>query len=202
VTGNDAYLGARSVAGEFHGDVYVLGNILKTGGGFRIGHPLDPAAKYLSHTFVESPDMKNIYDGIVVLDAGGEAEIELPSWFDSLNTEFRYQLTCIGGYASIYIAQEVQSNRFKIAGGVPGMKVSWQVTGIRQDAWANAHSIPVEEEKPAAEWGHYLHPELCGASDELHIRRVRYPEQTQWFERARDLEERRRARGLSQPRGD
>jgi hypothetical protein len=183
VTGNDAYLGARSVAGEFHGDVYILGRILKTGGGFRIDHPLDPAAKYLSHSFVESSDMKNIYDGIAVLDAGGEAGIELPSWFDTLNCDFRYQLTCIGGCAPVYIAQEVQSNGFKIGGGTPGMKVSWQVTGIRQDAWAKAHPLPVEEEKPAAEQGYYLNPELYGVSGERHIRNARYPENVRWQSR-------------------
>jgi len=58
--------------------------------------------------------------------------------------------------------QEISENRFKIAGGKPGMKISWMVTGIRQDAWANAHRIPVEEEKPAQERGYYLHPELYG----------------------------------------
>ena len=46
------------------------------------------------------------------------------------------------------------------------MKVSWQVTGIRQDAWANAHRIPVEEEKPEQERGFYLHPELYSAAEE------------------------------------
>jgi hypothetical protein len=167
--GNEAYLGARGFAGDFHGDVNVMGKIQKSGGGFRIDHPLDPAGKYLSHSFVESSDMKNMYDGIALLDASGEAKIELPYWFDTLNTEFRYQLTCIGGYAPVYIAQEVRSNRFKIAGGAPGMKISWQVTGIRQDAWANAHPLPVEEEKPPAEQGHYLDPTLYGESDERHI---------------------------------
>jgi len=93
-----------------------------------------------------------------------------------IHTEFRYQLTCIGGQAPVYIAQEVQSNRFKIGGGAPGMKVSWQVTGIRQDPWANAHPLPVEEEKSADERGYYLDPELYGESDERNIRHVRYPE--------------------------
>ena len=41
-------------------------------------------------------------------------------------------------------------------------KVSWQVTGIRRDAWAEAHRIPVEEDKPESERGHYLHPEAFG----------------------------------------
>ena len=43
------------------------------------------------------------------------------------------------------------------------------VTGIRQDAWANAHRIPVEEEKPDAEKGRYLHPELYGHKEQLAI---------------------------------
>ena len=49
------------------------------------------------------------------------------------------------------------------------MKVSWMVTGIRHDAWAEAHRIPVEEEKPANEQGHYLSPELFGAPPEKGI---------------------------------
>ena len=52
----------------------------------------------------------------------------------------------------------MHDNRFQIAGGAPGQKISWQVTGIRQDAYANAHRIVVEENKPAEEVGHYLHP--------------------------------------------
>ena len=40
------------------------------------------------------------------------------------------------------------------------MKVSWQVTGIRKDPWANAHRIQVEEDKPDKERGYYLHPDL------------------------------------------
>jgi len=41
----------------------------------------------------------------------------------------------------------------------PGVEVSWQVTGIRQDAYANVHRIPVEQEKEEADRGHYLHPD-------------------------------------------
>src|SRR5262245_36845265 len=151
-----------STKGGIAGDATVGGTLVKSGGGFWIDHPCDPAGKYLSHSFVESPDMKNIYDGIAVLDGAGEAEVELPNWFDALNADLRYPLTCIGGYAPVYIAQEVRDNCFKIAGGTPGMKVSWQVTGIRQDAWANANRLPVEEVKPDNEQGYYLTPELYG----------------------------------------
>jgi len=111
---------------------------------------------------VESPDMKNIYDGVAVLDVHGEAVITLPVWFDALNKDFRYQLTSIGKFAPVYIAREIQENRFKVAGGIPGQRVSWQVTGIRKDAFAEHHRIPVEEEKGLTERGRYLHPEEFG----------------------------------------
>jgi hypothetical protein len=145
-------------AGHFSGPVEVIGYLTKTGGGFKIDHPLAPADKYLNHSFVESPDMMNVYNGNVVLDANGEAWVDLPEWFEALNKEFRYQLTCIGGFAPVYIAQEVQDNHFQIAGGQPGLKVSWQVTGIRHDAYAEAHRIPVEEDKAEDEQGTFLHP--------------------------------------------
>jgi len=121
--------------------------------------------------------MKNIYDGVATLDAQGEAVVQLPEWFEALNRDFRYQLTCIGGYAPVYIADEIVNNQFRIAGGKPGLKISWQVTGIRQDAWANAHRIPVEEAKPAKEQGYYLHPELFGAPEEKGTAWGNHPEQ-------------------------
>jgi len=163
-------------AGLFSGNVQVTGSISKASGSFKIDHPLDPANKYLYHSFVESPDMKDLYDGVAVLDANGEAVVQLPEWFEALNRDFRYQLTCIGGFAPVYIAEEISQNQFKIAGGKAGMKVSWQVTGTRQDAWANAHRIPVEETKPGNERGFYLHPELYGAPPERSIEWAAHPE--------------------------
>jgi len=152
------------------GNVHVLGTLTKAGGSFMIDHPLDPANKYLYHSFVESPDMMNIYNGMVALDGKGEAVVTLPDWFSALNRDFRYQLTAIGSPGpNLYIADEISNNHFKIAGGAPGGKVSWQVTGIRQDAYANAHRIPVEQDKPGAEKGTYLHPELFGAPPEKGI---------------------------------
>jgi hypothetical protein len=156
-------------AGYFQGKVHITGALTKGSGSFKIDHPLDPANKYLSHSFVESPDMMNVYNGNVTLDDAGEAVVELPAWFEVLNRNFRYQLTCIGSFAPVYVAEEVSDNRFRIAGGSPGMKVSWQVTGIRQDAFAKAHPIVVEEEKPAEEKGFYLHPKELGQPDSLAI---------------------------------
>jgi len=162
--------------GYFNGDVHVTGTLSKGGGSFKIDHPLEPADKYLSHSFVESPDMKNVYDGVAGLDAKGEAWVELPEWFEALNSDFRYQLTAIGAPGpNLYVAEEIQGSRFKIAGGTPGAKVSWQVTGIRQDAYAEAHRIQVEEEKSAAERGLYLHPELYGQPKEKGIEYAHRP---------------------------
>ena len=103
------------------------------------------------------------------LDAAGKAWVQLPEWFHALNRDFRYQLTGIGGYAPVYIAEETEGNRFQIAGGMPGLKGSWQVTGIRQDAWANASRIPVESDKAADERGKYLHPNAHGLPEEMGI---------------------------------
>jgi hypothetical protein len=157
-TGNNG-----SYAGYFSGRVHVNGTLSKSAGSFKIDHPLDPANKYLSHSFVESPDMMNIYNGNVTLDKQGEAVVELPAWFEALNQEFRYQLTAIGAPGpNLYVAVEIKGNRFTIAGGKPGMKVSWQVTGIRHDPYANQNRIPVEENKPADERGTYLYPQGYG----------------------------------------
>jgi len=146
------------------------GSELIGGGSFKIDHPLDPANKYLYHSFVESPDMMNIYNGVVTLDAGGSVWITLPQYFEALNQGFRYQLTSIGRpQPSLYVAREISGDRFKISGGKPGGKVSWQVTGIRHDAYADAHRIQVEVEKPPQEQGRYLHPELFGAPAEQAI---------------------------------
>ncbi len=165
-------VGGGRFAGYFTGPVYVSGDLTvsgtvsKGGGSFRIDHPLDPAGRYLSHSFVESPDMMNVYNGNVILDARGEAVVKLPEYFEALNRGFRYQLTCIGRFAPVFVAEKIRDDRFKIAGGTPGMEVSWQVTGIRHDPWAEAHRISVEEEKPSELRGTYLHPELYGQPDE------------------------------------
>ena len=148
------------------GDVNIKGNLSKGGGSFKIDDPLDPANKYLYHSFVESPDMMNVYNGNITTNKAGLATVALPDYFEALNRDFRYQLTVIGQFAQAIVAKEVSKGRFTIKANRPGVKVSWQVTGIRQDAYANAHRIPTEVEKPPQEQGHYLHPELFGVGPE------------------------------------
>ncbi len=129
------YGSGSNYGGYFVGNVFISGYLSKAGGSFKIDHPLDPANSYLYHSFVESPDMLNIYNGLVQLDGQGQAEIEMPEWFEALNSDFRYQLTSIGQpMPNLFIADEIKNRKFKIGGGLAGQKVSWQITGIRQDA--------------------------------------------------------------------
>jgi hypothetical protein len=122
---------------------------------------------------VESPDMKNVYDGVMTTDANGFATVTMPAWFEALNRDFRYQLTAIGQFSQAIIAKKMANGQFTIQTDKPNVEVSWQITGIRQDAWANAHRIPVEEAKPDAERGLYMHPELFGHAGELGIGQLR-----------------------------
>jgi hypothetical protein len=189
----------RRVGGFFDGGVIII-NGLKP---FTIDHPLDPENKYLVHTSVESPEMKNVYDGVAQLDADGEAWVSLPEWFEALNGDFRYQLTAVGGPApNLHVAEEISENRFKMAGGEGGMKVCWQVTGSRRDPWATANPFEVEQEKPEEDRGRYLEPSLYDAPEEQRamIRRVaegteeeRQPPQPSGVDSAR-LEEEHRLR--------
>ena len=157
-------------AGYFQGNVTVTGTLSKGGGSFKIDHPLDPTNKFLYHSFVESPDMMNVYNGNVVLDGSGAATVALPDYFQALNKEYRYQLTPIGAPGpGLYVAQKVANGVFTIAGGTPGAEVSWQVTGIRQDAFANENRIPNTVDKKGVEVGKYLHPSAFGLDRSMGI---------------------------------
>jgi hypothetical protein len=152
------YNSAGGYAGVFYGRAYVHNYLWKNGGGFQIDDPRDPANSYLYHSFVESPDMMNVYNGNVTTDADGNATVELPSYFEALNRDFRYQLTVIGEFAQAIVAEEVRDNRFGIKTDKPHVRVSWQVTGIRQDAWANGNRIEAEVQKPEGQRGKYVSP--------------------------------------------
>jgi hypothetical protein len=177
--GIGVYGGAGSGwAGYFGGDVNVTGNLSKSGGSFKIDHPLDPANKYLYHSFVESPDMMNIYNGNVTTDAQGIAVVQMPDWFEALNRDFRYQLTVMGQFAQAIVAGKMAGHQFTIKTDKPSVEVSWQVTGVRHDAWADAHRIPVEQLKTGQERGRFVHPELFGASPEKSITAMHAPSAT------------------------
>jgi hypothetical protein len=151
------------------GNMNVTGSISKGGGSFKIDHPLDPENKYLYHSFVESPDMMNIYNGVATTDDRGLAVVELPEYFEALNRDFRYQLTVVDDSENDFILAKVYRKigvdaplQFTIRTSVPNVEVSWQVTGIRKDAWAEKNRIPNSVDKVGAEKGRYLHPEAFG----------------------------------------
>jgi hypothetical protein len=158
-------------AGYFSGKVQVLGNLNVTGTkNFLIDHPLDPENLYLAHAVVESDQPLNSYSGNTVLDNAGRAQITLPDWFDAVNTDFRYQLTAIGAPAPmLHVESEIQDNAFHIAGGPPGLKVSWNVTARRNDPYLQTHPFEVETAKPEHERGTYLAPEAYNQPPEKSV---------------------------------
>jgi len=100
-----------------------------------------------------------MYNGNIITDTEGNATVMLPDYFEALNGDFRYQLTVIGKPALAAVEREIENNMFTIKTERSHVKVSWQVTGIRRDASADLYRQPVEEEKPEAERGSFLHPE-------------------------------------------
>lgn len=154
-------------AGYFVGNVDVIGTLYKSAGSFKIDHPLDPENKYLIHSFVESDEMKNVYDGIATCDANGEAVVTFPKWFEALNDKFRYVLTAVGcSMPDLFIKEKVNNGQFVIAGGKEGCEVSWQVTGVRKDAFALANPMDVEVDKEDIFKGTYLHARAHGQDSE------------------------------------
>jgi hypothetical protein len=139
---------------------------------FTIDHPQDPENKFLKHYSMESPEVLNTYRGNATLDANGEATVTLPSYFEAINRNVSYQLTPIGAAApGLYIKEEVSNGRFVIAGGAPGMKVSWNIYAERNDAYMqqNPSSREVEPAKKPHQRGLYLMPKLFGQPAEKGI---------------------------------
>jgi hypothetical protein len=182
VAGSGVSGATNGLAAIFTGAVEVEGNFSVTGGGtknFKIDHPLDPENKYLYHAAIESSEVLNIYSGNVSTDESGEATVTLPDWFEAINKDFRYQLTVLGTFAQAMVADEIKNNQFKIKTNAAGVKVSWQVTGIRSDAAMLKHPFKVEEDKPERERGSYLAPEAYGQPEERGIEWARNPQMMQ-----------------------
>ena len=180
-TGGVGGVGVAAYAGYFDGNIEVTGTVFGSVKDFKIDHPLDPANKYLVHTSVESSEMINIYSGNVVTDELGLVTVTLPDWFQAENTDFRYQLTVLGGrFAQAIVSKEVANNQFTISTNASNVKVSWQITAVRQDNYAKAHPVIVEQEKPASERGFYQNPELYGQPKE---------KQTEWARRPKAMQQ-------------
>ena len=143
---------------DVNGEIHCNKITTPSGKGFKIDHPLDPENRNLYHWCVESPDIMNIYNGNATTDVNGEATVVLPDYFEALNGDFRYQLTVIGKTSVATVEREIENNTFTIRTDKPKVKVSWQVTGRRQDPAIRANPLPVEEEKHAVERGFVAYP--------------------------------------------
>jgi hypothetical protein len=106
--------------------------------------------------------MLNVYRGTVTTDGDGDATVELPAYVEALNTDVSYHLTVVGGASPVGVTRPLQDNRFSLHTELPGAQVCWLLLGVRQDAWAQAHRIQVEEPKHDDARGRYLHPDLFG----------------------------------------
>ncbi len=140
---------------------------------FKIDHPTDPENKYLYHASIESSEMLNLYTGNTRTDVDGYAVVTLPAWFEALNTDFRYQLTVVdesdAGWTFAKVVSKIQDGQFTIRTSAPNTEVSWQVTGVRQDAWALKHPMQVEKDKEPQNRGKMLYPEAYGLPVETGI---------------------------------
>jgi hypothetical protein len=161
----DLTAGGETVIASFDRDTNGFAAGIKA---FKIDHPLDPLNKVLYHSCVESPDMMNIYNGTTVTDATGYATIQLPAYFNALNRDFRYQLTVIdeadsdNDFVLVKVVRKIGSeapNQFTVRSSRGGVEVSWQVTGVRQDALAETHRIVPEVEKGPSDKGRLLNPD-------------------------------------------
>jgi hypothetical protein len=104
-----------------------------------------------------------------VTDDDGEATVTLPDYFEVLNRDHRFQLTPLGQLALATVEGGVSGNRFAIRTDRPGVTVSWQVTGVRQDPWAQAHRVVAEQDKSPGEQGFFLHAEEHGQPESMSL---------------------------------
>ena len=179
--------GTTGKAALLDGNVQVNGTLSADLKEFKIDDPIDPANKYLIHSSIESSEMVNIYSGNVTTDELGFATVTLPDWFEAANGDFRYQLTVVGGqFAQAIVSTEIHDHEFTISTNATRVKVSWQVTGVRQDAYAKAHPMAAEEAKDEHERGFYIHPELYGQPEEKQIEWGRRPEAMQRLKAQQD----------------
>ena len=63
------------------------------------------------------------------------------------------------------------------------MKVSWQLTGVLNDAYAQANQLQIEQEKPEDEKGFFLNPEAFGHDHSRHVQFKRHEHLVQAFPR-------------------
>lgn len=104
--------------------------------------------------------MKTVYDGAVVTDEQGVAEVELPDYAEALNEDFLYQLTVVGQFAQAIVRHKIKGNYFVIQTDKPFVEVNWQVTGKRKAQFSKKDRPKTVTEKPDEFKGKYYYPEF------------------------------------------
>lgn len=154
--------------------VQSFGRFMSTGTkAFRIDHPLEPETKFLSHYCSEGPEPMNVYSGAITTGTDGFASVELPDYFASINRDPRIQLTVDDSgedFVMVKVVGGIQDNAFRVRTSKPGVKVYWQVSGVRNDKYMQRYGAPVEIEKSPTEVGRYQHPELYDAEPSQGLR--------------------------------
>jgi hypothetical protein len=72
-------------------------------------------------------------------------------------------------FAQAIVYEEIKNNSFVIKTNEPNIKISWMVTGVRNDPYAVKNRIVPETEKTENEKGKYLTPELYNQPKEKAI---------------------------------
>ncbi|MFN8498527.1 MAG: hypothetical protein U0641_11790 [Anaerolineae bacterium] len=156
-------------AGFFSGNVQATGSIIGSLAATKLDDPTAPTQRYLNQAAVTSGEMLTMVNGNVVTDANGDAVVKVPAYVEALSKDFRYQLTTIGQPAQAYVAKELKDGEFVIHTDRPSVKVSWQVSGARNDPYAQSLGWSTVEDKVGADKGTYLHPEAYGQSKSLSV---------------------------------
>ena len=149
-------------AGYFNGNVEVVGTVTGAGPAAVMDNPKDPTGSYLYQSAIVGGERVTFYNGNVKVGKGKEATVKLPSYFEDINGDPRYQLTVVGKQAQAWIKSGVKGNSFVIATDTEDVDVSWQVSGVRIDAWATAKPFKQTAPKTGKAKGKYLHPEAHG----------------------------------------
>lgn len=149
-------------AGYFEGKVTTTGGIFSPAAFTQVDHPADPADRWYRQALMGSFEQVTVLSGNAVTGANGRAVVRVPAIFEQTHEDVRYQLTPIGRSAAPFIARELADGRFTIDAGAEGVRISWQLTGLRADASARSRRLEVESPKRGDERGRYLEPELYG----------------------------------------
>eukprot|EP00027_Filamoeba_sp_ATCC50430_P009966 CAMPEP_0168562500 /NCGR_PEP_ID=MMETSP0413-20121227/12159_1 /TAXON_ID=136452 /ORGANISM="Filamoeba nolandi, Strain NC-AS-23-1" /LENGTH=696 /DNA_ID=CAMNT_0008593937 /DNA_START=18 /DNA_END=2105 /DNA_ORIENTATION=+ len=86
-------------------------------------HPFVPAQ------VTKLDDLTVMVSGTIQMDSKGVVDVPLPSHFEAMYCDFRYQITSLGAspIPTLYVSKEVDNNTFQISGGRANQRCSWMI---------------------------------------------------------------------------